>query len=291
MFTVPRVPPRGGVLLTAVAVLLSASCSTDSDTVDSTAWNDRPVAELVAILADPAAATDCELSLYPLLTCGYAATSAAEALGEAGDPVAVPALAAAAQDPETYHDTVEASWVALEMIGGPEVITALVAVITLAHPPTGQGAEASDDQQRGHQLDAADRAAGILGRLGGVEHNQLLAEAGSTISGCTHSGYLDALVEINRADATLLLPYLQDPRTDWVYGPLIVIGQPDTETALVAAIDEVGTTDIAECFLNSGNPVLEQAAEAWAAAHGFMITRLPVGGSPGWGSADSGGTH
>jgi hypothetical protein len=130
----------------------------------------------------------------------------------------------------------------------------------------------------------ADRAAGLLGLLGGVEHNQLLVEAGDTYEGCTATGYSDALVIINQSDATPLLSYLESSDTDWVYGPLIRIGQPGTEEALAAPLAEGrASTPMAECLLNSGNPTLEQAAEDWAAARGLSISRLP-GFSTGWDS-------
>jgi hypothetical protein len=89
---------------------------------------------------------------------------------------------------------------------------------------------------------------------------------------------------INQADATPLLPYLDSSDTDWVWGPLIRIGQPGTEDALIALLVEGrASTPMAECMLNSGNPTLEQAAEDWAAARGLTIQRLP-GYSTGWGS-------
>ncbi len=240
------------------------------------------MAELAAILADPAAATDCELdpSGFADLACGFRATDAAHALGETGDPAAVPALLAAIQDRETYHDAAEASWEALETIGGPAVIAGLAELITIGS----QDDPTDDSQARGGKLINADRAAGMLGRLGGVEHNLLLVEAGVKYEACGGSGYSDALVMINQADATPLLPYLDSSDTDWVWGPLIRIGQPGTEDALIALLVEGrASTPMAECLLNSGNPKLEQAAEDWAAARGLTIQRLP-GYSTGWGS-------
>lgn len=251
--------------------LLVGSCSGGGEESTATSWYEgKTVSELASVLADPAAATDCELdpSGYVDLACGFRAQEAAEALGEKGDPAAVPALVTAVQDPETRHDAKEASWEALEEIGGPEVVDALVAWIT-AEPDTL----------------GANRAASMLGRLGGVEHNQILVESGHTPIGCMGSGYFDALVTINTADATPLLKYLESYDTMWVYGPLIRIGQPGTEEALVSLFATGwGDTDMAECFLNSGNPTLAQAAEEWAAAHGYLITELPAGGSLQWGT-------
>lgn len=249
-----------------VAALQVGACSgSDDQSTDTT----LSVSDLVAIVADPAAATDCELdpSGFPKLACGARATDAAEALGSRGDPTGVRALAAAVQDPETYPDAKEASWQALDKIGGPEVIAVLVETITVASNPL-----------------VADRAASILGHLGSVEHNQILAQRGGGGGGCTSSGYFTALVTINRADATPLLPYLEDAHTYWVFGPLIAIGEPGTEGAVAATLPRWGDSNMAECFLNSGNALLEQTAQDWAAAHNYTITKLPGSGSPTWSS-------
>jgi len=258
-------------LVVVVAALLVGSCSGGDDQSTSTSWGEgMTVSELAAVLTDPVAATDCELdpSGFPEMACGFQARNAAEALGERGDPAAVPALLAAVQDPETYNEASEASWEALEAIGGPGVVDGLVVWIT-SDPETLE----------------AERAARMLGRLGGVEHNQILVENGDSYFGCIGSGYSDALVMINKADATPLLVYLESFDTLWVYGPLIRIGGPGTEEALVAPFaKEWVTVEMAECFLNSGNPTLEQAAEEWAATHGQSITVLPGGSSPQWGS-------
>lgn len=263
-----------------VLALLMGSCSGSGDETTPTSWGEAmTVSELAAVLIDPAAATDCELdpSGYVDLACGFRSVGAAEVLGERGDPAAVPALMAAISNPDTYHDAAEASWEALERIGGPEVIAGLVEWITLGSP----GLSGEID---GGRIVIADRAARMLGRLGGVEHNQLLVDAGVAYEACSGSGYSDALVMINQADATPLLQYLESSDTDWVYGPLIRIGQPGTEDALIAPLAEGrASTPMAECLLNSGNPRLEQAAEEWAAARGLMISRLP-GFSTGWGS-------
>ena len=263
--------PVTRALVVLATGLLVGSCSGGGGESTVTSWYEgKTVSELAAVLADPAAATDCELdpSGFPEMMCGARAREAAEVLGEQGDPAAVPALMTAVQDPETYNEANEASWEALEEIGGPEVVDALVAWIA-AEPDTL----------------GADRAAGMLGRLGGVEHNQILVEGGDSYFGCMSSGYSDALVTINTVDATPLLEYLESYDLIWVYGPLIRIGQPGTEEALVSLFAKGwGDVDMAECFLNSGNPTLVQAAEEWAAAHGYLITELPAGGSPQWGA-------
>ncbi|MDP1877178.1 MAG: HEAT repeat domain-containing protein [Actinomycetota bacterium] len=254
-------------VLTAGLVLVA--CSGPAEQADlASPTDEQTVAELAAVLTDPAAATDCELdpSGYVDLACGFAAAGAAEELGDRGDPAGVPALATAIDEPTTHHDAAEAAWAALERIGGPAVVDVLVEWV----------ADDSDPL-------LASRAAGLLGVLGGVQHNALLVEHGGTI-GCSSSGFSDALVAINRSDATPLLPYLRSFDTLWVFGPLIRLGQQGTEKALVAPFAKGwGTPDMAECYLNSGSRRLERAAEAWAAGHGYQITRLPGAGSVTWG--------
>lgn len=273
-------------LVVLVAGLVVGSCSGGGDESTSTSWGEgMTVSELAAVLTDPAAATDCELdpSGYIDLACGFRAQEAAEALGERGDPAAVPALMAAVQNPD-YHDAGEASWEALERIGGSEVIAGLVELITSGSPSLAAQTDPADDPQaRGRRLMNADRAAAMLGRVGGVEHNQILVEGGDSAFGCRSSGYSDALATINAADATPLLKYLESYDLIWVYGPLIRIGEPGTEEALVSLFAKGwGDVDMAECFLNSGNPTLVQAAEEWAAANGYLITQLFVPGSLQW---------
>jgi HEAT repeat protein len=185
--------------------------------------------------------------------------------GEKGDSAAVPALVAAIEDPDTASEVRAASWAALEQIGGPEVIAYLVASIT-----------DSTSALR------ADLAAKMLGGLGNVEHNQILVEALYSTSACQNTGAADALVAINRADAMPLLKYLESYDTAAVYGPLIRILQVGTEDALLAVFEESADKGMAQCFLNSGNPRLEEAAEDWVAANGYSTLRIQ-GGAVSWG--------
>jgi hypothetical protein len=247
------------------ALFAAAACGGTSVPPTPTPLVERSVPELADILADPVAATDCELKAGAELLCRLAARDAAEALGEKGDPAAVPALMAAVEDPDTASEVGAASWSALEKIGGPEVIAYLVASIT-----------DSTSAMR------SDLAAGMLGELGNVEHNQILVEALYGTSACQTNGATDALVAINRADATPLLKYLESYDTVSVYGPLIRIGQAGTEDALLAVFEEWADKGMAQCFLNSGNPRLEQAAEDWVAVRGYWTLRIE-GGAVSWG--------
>ncbi|MFZ0962033.1 MAG: HEAT repeat domain-containing protein [Terriglobia bacterium] len=54
---------------------------------------------------------------------------------------------------------------------------------------------------------------------------------------------------------------------------LIETSEPGSEDALIAALNEFGTVEIARDFLNCGNSKLEEAARAWVAEHGYKVTR------------------
>lgn len=257
--------------LTALMVMLVAATCSEAAKLSpfpTPDWAVRSVAELGAILADPAAATDCELKSSR--SCDASSTTAAEALRDKGDPAAVPVLVAAVKDPDTYRDAAAVAWEALERIGGTEVIAFLVESITTWQP--GQAILG--------RAERADTAAGMLGRIGGVDHNLVLAE--STYAACQNNGFTDALVAINQADASPLLELLTSFETIEVYGPLIRIGQPGTEKALLVAFKENGYEDMAECFLNSGNPKLVEAAQQWAADRGAWTLGVQAGEL--WGS-------
>lgn len=60
-------------------------------------------------------------------------------------------------------------------------------------------------------------------------------------------------------------------------------GQPGTEPVLIEALDLQSDVLMANDFLSSGNPVLEQAAKAWNAKQGVLgVTRIGSAG-PRWG--------
>ncbi|MGH9580105.1 MAG: HEAT repeat domain-containing protein [Terriglobales bacterium] len=62
-------------------------------------------------------------------------------------------------------------------------------------------------------------------------------------------------------------------------------GQEGTEPLLIDALRQHGYQEMAENFLNSGNPKLEGAGNAWARNHGFDMMRISMpGGSNTWGS-------
>lgn len=95
------------------------------------------------------------------------------------------------------------------------------------------------------------------------------------------------LVSLHGEDATILLPYLKKQETVSVYLPLIQYGEESTIKALLEALEKFGDEKMAEYFLNSGNPELEEAAQLWARKNGYFVTTFsdPIGaGSSSWGS-------
>jgi len=69
-----------------------------------------------------------------------------------------------------------------------------------------------------------------------------------------------------------------------VYSALLKMGRSGTEEQLVTALMRFGWVEMAEDYLNSGNPRLEDAARQWASENGYTISKLPAGGpGPSWG--------
>jgi hypothetical protein len=83
-------------------------------------------------------------------------------------------------------------------------------------------------------------------------------------------------------DVEKLLALLEQEETVHIYPALIYIGKSGTEEALIRALENYGDKSMAETFLNSGNPLLEEAAEEWAEDHGYRV--MPGGGGgTNWG--------
>ena len=61
-------------------------------------------------------------------------------------------------------------------------------------------------------------------------------------------------------------------------------GDPDSESALVDALDKSGTMATAQELLNCGNLRLEAAANRWAQQHGYQIKTEPGEAGDLWGS-------
>ena len=132
---------------------------------------------------------------------------------------------------------------------------------------------------KGDELRSA--AARSLGQVGDAHATgrlvTLLADSG------TRRAAVAALVAIHRDDGTPLVKYLRKKATVQVYRPLIRIGQADTVSALVTALERFGTKTMGETYLNSGQPRLEKAAKRWAAAHGYTVVPSVGAGEESWG--------
>jgi len=89
--------------------------------------------------------------------------------------------------------------------------------------------------------------------------------------------------------ASILLAAWSESDTEVIAGAysfFIRRGEPDSEDALIAALNRFGNSDMATDFLNCGNSKLGQAGSKWAGRHGFQMTRVPGGGgSVQWGSS------
>ena len=87
-----------------------------------------------------------------------------------------------------------------------------------------------------------------------------------------------------------LLTALQEENLEIIAGAyrfFIGRGQAGTEEILIWALNEFGTSDMAEDFLNCGNSLLEEAGTQWAHTHGYTISSMPFGSGgedPVWGS-------
>lgn len=98
----------------------------------------------------------------------------------------------------------------------------------------------------------------VLGEMGDEQAIPGLVSAlKDGVSGAGH-----ALRKLHDNDPEKLLPLLEEEETVAIYGALIAIGESGTEEGLIRALNQHGYKAMAEDYLNSGNPNLEDAAEA-----------------------------
>jgi hypothetical protein len=64
----------------------------------------------------------------------------------------------------------------------------------------------------------------------------------------------------------------------------ISLGRQDIIPDLIRVLNNKGTKNTAEIYLNCGNSQLEAAAMTWAKRHGYHITSLPGSGPVKWGN-------
>jgi HEAT repeat protein len=98
-----------------------------------------------------------------------------------------------------------------------------------------------------------------------------------------------ALVEIGAPAAERLIPALRAGDLAVVaraHSFFIEWAEPGSEDPLIKALNAYGTSEMAAEYLNCGNSALREAAQKWAAVHGYSTVSLPrsgrVGG--GWGA-------
>lgn len=126
----------------------------------------------------------------------------------------------------------------------------------------------------------ASRAAELLGEIKDERAILPLVEVLDVYSVKDAAGW--SLKEFGEAAVDPLIHALMVDHIDYAYYPLILIGSPGTESELIEALDYFGMSHMAEDYLNSGNDLLEDAAQKWASGHGYMITKLPGWGGPFW---------
>lgn len=193
----------------------------------------------------------------------------AAALGEFGDPRAVEPLIGALKDRD--KDVRWAATFALRDLG-PSAVGSLTNALRHSQPGVRMSAAAALREIR----DA--KAVGPLVAL--------LEDPDPTVRGMAAS----ALAGIGEPAAERLTPALRTgdfAEVARAYRFFIAWAEPGSEDILIEALDARGSEEMAEAFLNCGNPKLRQAAERWARAHGYQEATLwhTAGSATGWGSA------
>jgi HEAT repeat protein len=204
--------------------------------------------------------------------------AAAVALGQLGGTTGVAALIAVLAT--TDETNLEAARSALKEIGAPAVPALQKALTTGEQAKKLQvvGVLASLGDAGVKPLitaltisDAKVRsaAANRLGYLGDRSAEKALATAlADSAMGLTAS---IALTRLYKDEPSQLVHYLSSTRTLHAYYGLLKVGAPETVSALASALRKLGDLDMAEDFLNCGEPTLEKAARDWAAAHGYEV--------------------
>ena len=219
---------------------------------------------------------------------------AAEALGALGDTRAVEPLLTALSETKNRARKKEIA-TALGKIDAPQLIERLIPMLSdqdlseyaalalgeigdAAIEPVINALDDTDPQVR-------ESAVLALGEIGGSQARQILADMVSDSSCEFPFTAADALIRAHNGDASILVRYLNNRNTVWVYTVLIDYGQEGTEDALIAALNRFDDKTMATAFLNCGNEKLEEGARKWAKENGYIILPSMGGsGSSRWGS-------
>jgi hypothetical protein len=99
-----------------------------------------------------------------------------------------------------------------------------------------------------------------------------------------------ALLKLDDARADeLLIAALHAEDVEVVAGAyqfFILKGENGSEAILIKALNQYGTKEMAEDFLNCGSILMEEAGRAWAETNGYYITASTGGGNnPVWGTS------
>ena len=85
-----------------------------------------------------------------------------------------------------------------------------------------------------------------------------------------------------------LMNALQEHNSRAIFGIhtyFVKLGVPGSEPALIEALGKFPSREMAEEFLNSGNPALEKAAQEWATRFNRTLRTSPTSAAVRWGSA------
>lgn len=125
-------------------------------------------------------------------------------------------------------------------------------------------------------------AANRLGYLGNRSAEKPLASVlADSAMGLTAS---IALVRLFKTEPSKVVHYLTSTGTLPIYYGLMKLGAPETIDAMASALLRLGDLDMAEDYLNCGEPTLEQAAHDWATANGYEVVTGVGSKDMSWGS-------